>query len=174
MDYAANPFTALSLIAAPAVLTNACSVLVMSTSNRLARTIDRARELTRQLEAKHAAPDAGSVPSEDAQDALALRELQYAEKRALMLVRALQRFYFALSGFAGSAFLSILGAVIVTSLPSAVAKAFEVIAVLVGVGAVAAVVSGGLLLVHETRIALITLHEQSGHIQAKFAHHLKK
>ena len=32
-----NPFAALSLIVAPVILTNASSVLAMSTSNRLAR-----------------------------------------------------------------------------------------------------------------------------------------
>jgi hypothetical protein len=37
-----NPYAALSLIVAPAVLTNASSVLVLSTSNRLARAVDRA------------------------------------------------------------------------------------------------------------------------------------
>ena len=37
-----NPFTSLSLIAAPAVLTNASSVLALGTSNRFARAIDRA------------------------------------------------------------------------------------------------------------------------------------
>lgn len=45
-----NPFAILSLIVAPAILTNASSVLIMSTSNRLARTVDRARELSKQLE----------------------------------------------------------------------------------------------------------------------------
>jgi len=45
-----NPFAILSLIVAPAILTNATSVLVMSTSNRLARGVDRARELSKQLE----------------------------------------------------------------------------------------------------------------------------
>ena len=46
----ANPFAALSLIVAPAILTNASSILAMSTSNRLARAADRARELAKQLE----------------------------------------------------------------------------------------------------------------------------
>jgi hypothetical protein len=40
-----NPFAVLSLIVAPAILTNASCVLVMSTSNRLARVVDRARNL---------------------------------------------------------------------------------------------------------------------------------
>jgi len=50
MDPQVNPFAVLSLIVAPAVLTNASSVLAMSTSNRLARAVDRARELSKQLE----------------------------------------------------------------------------------------------------------------------------
>ena len=37
-----NPFTVLTFIAAPAVLTNASSVLALGTSNRFARVIDRA------------------------------------------------------------------------------------------------------------------------------------
>jgi Protein of unknown function (DUF2721) len=51
MDPHGNPFAAFSLIVAPAILTNAASVLVMSTSNRLARAVDRARDRARQLEA---------------------------------------------------------------------------------------------------------------------------
>ena len=55
-DLSQNPFALLSLIAAPAVLTNAASVLVMSTSNRLARVDDQARELAKRLEATHDLP----------------------------------------------------------------------------------------------------------------------
>jgi hypothetical protein len=55
MNPQVNPFAVLSLIVAPAVLTNACSVLVLSTSNRLARATDRVRELAKQLEAAAAA-----------------------------------------------------------------------------------------------------------------------
>ena len=41
-----NPFALLSLIAAPAVLTNAASVLALSTSNRFLRASERMRGLT--------------------------------------------------------------------------------------------------------------------------------
>ena len=47
MDPSANPFAALSLNVAPAILTNAFSVLAMSTGNRPARAADRGRELLR-------------------------------------------------------------------------------------------------------------------------------
>ena len=56
MDPQSNPFAVLSLIAAPAILTNCCSLLAMSTSNRLARAVDRAHELTKQLEEAGAWP----------------------------------------------------------------------------------------------------------------------
>jgi hypothetical protein len=45
-----NPFAALSFIAAPAVLTNAASVLAMSTSNRFLRASDRMRALGDRLD----------------------------------------------------------------------------------------------------------------------------
>src|SRR5262244_1821468 len=38
-----NPFAVLTLIAAPAVFTNASSVLALGTGNRLARVVDRTR-----------------------------------------------------------------------------------------------------------------------------------
>ena len=46
----ASPFAALSFIAAPAVLTNAASVLAMSTSNRFLRASDRMRQLADRLD----------------------------------------------------------------------------------------------------------------------------
>lgn len=78
----ANPFAALSLIVAPAILTNACSVLIMSTSNRFARTVDRARELARELE--------GSKALASPVAARRLRELTTTEERSLLLLRALR------------------------------------------------------------------------------------
>src|SRR5229473_6503272 len=44
-----NPFAVLTLIAAPAVFTNASSVLSLGTGNRLARVVDRTRALVKDL-----------------------------------------------------------------------------------------------------------------------------
>src|SRR3954467_1193785 len=44
-----NPFAVLTLIAAPAVFTNASSVLSLGTGNRLARVVDRTRVLVKDL-----------------------------------------------------------------------------------------------------------------------------
>src|SRR5713101_3155713 len=105
MDPPVNPFAVLSLIVAPAVLTNASSVLVMSTSNRLARAVDRARELSKQLE------EAGDLTSSEA--VRRLRELAATEQRSLMLLVALRSFYVALGSFASATLVSLLGAVMV-------------------------------------------------------------
>jgi hypothetical protein len=102
MDPQANPFAVLSLIVAPAILTNASSVLAMSTSNRLARAVDRARELSKQLE------EAGALASPEA--VRRLRELSATEQRSLMLLAALRSFYVALGSFASATLVSLLGA----------------------------------------------------------------
>src|SRR5256886_9982435 len=102
MDPSVNPFAVLSLIVAPAVLTNASSVLAMSTSNRLARAVDRARELSKQLE--------GSADLSSPEAARRFRELAAAEDRSVLLLRALQNIYFGLGAFALAALVRLLGA----------------------------------------------------------------
>ena len=161
MDPQSNPFAALSFIVAPAILTNASSVLTLSTSNRLARAVDRARELTTTLEATTA------LGSRSAQ--LDLQELAGAQQRMLMLIRALRAFYLALGGFASAALLSLLGAMLAPSPLGTFTAALELIVLVVGVSAVAALVRGALLLVHETRIAVSVLEERASQIQAEFS-----
>jgi hypothetical protein len=155
----ANPFAALSLIVAPAILTNASSVLAMSTSNRLARAADRARELARQLEE----PPAGSGATEATRR---LDELTAVEQRSIMLVRALRSFYVGLGAFAMATLVSLLGAVLVR-VSGVVVLVLELVAVAAGVIAVAALVHGSLLLVRETRIAVHVLHERATAVRAR-------
>ena len=158
---AANPFTALTLIAAPAILTNASSVLAMSTSNRLARAVDRARDLTRQLET---AEDL-TTPTARRQ----LRDLAAAEDRSLLLVRALRSAYVALSGFATAALVSLLGAVLLAFLPRAVGQTIEVASVVAGIVAVGGIVNAAQLLVRETRIAVERLSDRAEHVRERAA-----
>jgi hypothetical protein len=154
-----NPFAVLSLIVAPAILTNASSVLAMSTSNRLARAVDRARELSKQLE------QAENLESPEATRRLG--ELATAERRAAHLVSALQRFYIALGGFALAALVSLFGAVLAPiGLPSLVI-ALELAGVAAGLLAVGALMHGSLTLVRETRMALAVLQARAEQIQSR-------
>ncbi|MQA89698.1 MAG: DUF2721 domain-containing protein [Gemmatimonas sp.] len=156
-----NPFAILSFIVAPAILTNASSVLAMSTSNRLARAVDRARELSKQLE---------TTDGKDwAETDRRLRELSVAEHRALMLIQALRSFYTALGGFAAAALLSLLGAVIVRFEAERFTIALEIIAVGTGLFAVAALVHGSVMLVRETRLAVQVIRKRAENIRAHLA-----
>lgn len=156
-----NPFAALSLIVAPAVLTNASSILVLSTSNRLARAIDRARTLATQLEAPN------SIPSRFAP--LRLKELASSERRALMLLSALRLFYASLGAFAGAALTSLLGAALSEAEYGRPAATLELIAVGAGFIGVAGLVLGCVLLLRETRIAVLVVSEEALLLRDHFA-----
>ncbi len=154
-----NPFAVLSLIVAPAVLTNAASVLAMSTSNRLARAVDRGRDLSRQLE------DGGDLASPEA--ARRLRELTVTESRTLMLVAALRSEYVALGGFASATLVSLLGAVMVPLGLPEIVRVLEIAGVLTGLVAVGALVHGSVILVRETRAVVELLHERAAWLHAR-------
>lgn len=161
----ANPFAALSLIVAPAIMTNACTVLVMSTSNRLARTADRARELSREIE--------GPEVVSDHVAARRLKELATAERRSLLLLRALRSVYIALSGFSTAALASLLGATFVSAGQTAVTVALESLAIFSGAVAVASLIYASVLLVRETRLAVAVLQERAAFAQLRSRHGYK-
>jgi hypothetical protein len=154
-----NPFAVLSLIVAPAILTNASSVLIMSTSNRLARGADRARELSKQLE------ETADLESPDAKRRL--RELTAAEQRTLLLLHALRSFYVALGAFAFAAFVSLLGAVFAPIKLAAVILPLELAGVVAGMIAVGALVYGSMLLFRETRIAVQVISERAATVRER-------
>lgn len=159
MDPSANPFAVMSLIVAPAILTNACSVLAMSTSNRLARAVDRARDLSKQLES-----GAGSAGPETERR---FSELQVSEERALLLLRALRSLYAALGGFALAALVSLLGAIVVPLQYESTVLMLEFGAVATGLLAVAALIHGASLLVRETRLAVQVLSDRANQVRAR-------
>ncbi len=154
-----NPFAALSLIVAPAIMTNACTVLAMSTSNRLARTADRARELSREIEGPEVVPDDVAARRS--------RDLGTAEARSLLLLRALRSVYVALSGFATAALASLLGATFIAAGPGAITVSLESVAILAGAIAVASLIYASVLLVRETRLAVASLQARAAAAQLR-------
>src|SRR5207244_8741946 len=141
-----NPFALLTFIVAPAILTNASSVMALGTSNRFARAIDRARALSSQVEGKENDPDP--------EVALRTRQLRYAERRALLLVRALTAFYLSVGSFAAASLVSLLGAVFVVAHQELLRQVTLVVALGAGMAGVRGLVAGSALLVGETGMAL--------------------
>jgi hypothetical protein len=157
----ANPFAILTFIAAPAILTNASSVMSLGTSNRYARAVDRARSLAALLEKR---PD-----DVDAETRLRLRQLDVAERRVLLLVRALTSFYLAMGSFAAASLASLFGATFVALGLGVAREAALVVAMVSGIGGVGGLVSGSALLVWETRMTLRILAEEGAFVRQQLA-----
>ena len=95
-----NPFAVLTAVVAPAVLTNACSVLALGTANRIARVVDRTRVVSAHF---------ATLSPDPAEHAAQMRQLERLRGRAQMLLRALRLFYASLGSFASSALISVIG-----------------------------------------------------------------
>jgi hypothetical protein len=153
MDPLTNPFAVLTFIAAPAILTNASSVMALGTSNRFARAIDRARSLSAELGTRQPVPEALGR--------LRLRQLRIANRRALILVRALTAFYVSLGAFAAASLTSLVGAAFAVSHLEVPRVVVMVVAFACGVVGVGGLVTGSVLLVWESRLTFAILREET-------------
>lgn len=149
----ANPFAVLTFIAAPAILTNASSVMALGTSNRFARAVDRARAVARELEAQ--------PPPPEPIFRLRTNQLRYGTRRVLLLVRALTAFYASLGAFAAASLASLLGAVLVITHHDTGRDAAMLIAFGCGLLGIGGLVGGASVLVLESRLTLAILREES-------------
>ena len=147
-----NPFAVLTAIVAPAILTNACSVLSLGTSNRLARVVDRTRIVASEISSHER-----GTPAYQAWVA----QLEGLQIRAQLLLNALRAFYSALGAFAAGALVSVIGAVAVFYDRKLVFRSAAVAAIATGTFAVVALVRGSIVVVQETRIAIRNLAEEA-------------
>jgi len=146
----ANPFTVLSYVGGPALLTNASSLFVLSTSNRFARAIDRSRFLSEALGSSSAGRWTAHYRD----------ELVTVSKRLGIIARAMTGFYFAAAMFALATLASIAGAV-VAELASVAPNLIGVLAVACGLAGFAGFVTGAVSLVAESRLAMRSLAKES-------------
>ncbi len=155
-----KPFTSLSLIAAPAVLTNASSVLALGTSNRFARAIDRARALSVLLEKEQVTDDPMMI--------MRVRHLNRLERRALLLLYALRVFYLALGSFAVSGLISLLGASVASSTHHIIFRVILMVGLVTGMVGVGGLVFGCSILVEQTRLAVKNVGEEATLVRERF------
>jgi hypothetical protein len=149
----ANPLSILTFIAAPAILTNASSVMALGTSNRFARAIDRARALSAQVRGRENDPDP--------ENALHFRQLRTAEKRTLILVRALTAYYISVGSFAAASLVSLLAAVFFVAHQEWLRHICLALGLFAGAVGVGSLVAGSALLVWETQLALRILRDET-------------
>lgn len=147
-----SPFAVLTLIAAPAVFTNASSVLSLGTGNRLARVVDRTRTLVKDLQ---------GAEIDSATRTLWISHLGRLERRGALLVRAMSFFYGAIGCFAAASVVSILGASVVAGQHKWIFQTIVVISFVLGTVGFTGLAVGCSFLVTETRLAIQSMNEEA-------------
>jgi hypothetical protein len=154
-----NPFAVLTAVVAPAILTNACTVLSLGTGNRVARVVDRRRMVDETL---------ASLPEGSPERGMRLAELERLRHRSRLLLKALRLLYAALGGFAGSALIAVTGSAMAFYNQKVLFQALAAVGLIVGVASVAALVAASVTLVSEVRLALDSIEvEESEHAGLK-------
>jgi len=155
---AQNSFGIVTFIAAPALLTNASSVLAMSTINRMLAT----RELMHKLYMKS---EEGKQSEEEA--AHTIKKVDRVEKQAELLFRALRSIYLALAAFASATLVTLLGAVTASFQNAILLELLVGFGVALGIFGVGGLVTGCGRLFHATQISLLNIHDEAALIRLR-------
>ena len=156
MDPSSSPFVVFTIIAAPAVLTNAASVMSLTTSNRLARAVDRSRVILAELaEHKDPPPDVRARKT---------RQIELLRQRALLLTRALGWYQLAISSFALATLIALAGTVLHYLEPRFLGQAALILSLGSAIVGVSAIAVGALRVVYETRLSYDLLREDTAEV----------
>jgi hypothetical protein len=154
-----NPFAVLTTVVAPAILTNASSVLCLGTGNRIARVVDR----TRAIMAEMPGIEVGTVEYQSR-----MQQLARLGERSTLLLRALRIFYATLGAFAAAALIAVIGSAFSLYDWPLLFYGTAGLGLLIGAGAVTGLVSGCVLMVQETRIAVAFIAEEAAVARSRY------
>ncbi len=149
----------------PAVLISACAALILSTSVRLGRVVDRVRALSDRFE-EMAHKEAREVVLLDERLELTFTQLDQLTSRARHLQRAMTTFYVALGMFVGTSV-----AIGFVGLTGQVGGAFQWFPIVLGMVGAALLFVGTLLLGFEATIALRSIHGEMDFLWKLGRHH---
>lgn len=141
----------LTAMVTPALLISATGSLVLSTSTRLGRVIDRVRQLEERLSELIYAPNKNEVPLYDKRVEVMVDLLDKITTRARILQRAMQAFYYGLGMF------------VLTSVTIAVAaffNAYRWVPIPVGIVGIMCLFWGSMMMLRETRMATATVNAE--------------
>jgi hypothetical protein len=150
------PFAALTFVAAPALLTNASSVLALSTINRMLRTRDRMHELFNESEA--------GVQTDDKR--IRLRAVtDRVEKQAVLLLNALHSIYLALAAFASATLVTLLGTGVAAFHAGIWVNVMALVGLLLGFFGAGGLVLGCANLFRATQLSLVNIRDEAALIR---------
>ena len=141
----------LTAMITPALLISATGSLVLSTSTRLGRVVDRVRALEVRLGEMIYAEDKSQIPLYERRVEVVVDLLDLVTSRSRLLQRAMTTFYYGLMLF------------ILTSVAIAVVGIFNVyrwMPIPIGIIGIMFLFAGSLLMLKETRMATATINEE--------------
>ena len=153
-----SPLSALTFVAAPALLTNASSVLALGTINRMLHTRGRMHELfVESKAARHTIEERKHC-----------REVtDRVERQAAVLLTALHSIYFALASFASATLVTLLGAAVAVLLDGLWVHAMALFGLLLGFLGAGGLVLGCVSLFRATRLSLVNIRDEAAVIRAR-------
>jgi hypothetical protein len=147
----------LSAMITPAVLISASASLIMATSSRLIRAVDRTREASARFAELAASEGADPHPSDERRMLFAMLDLNTT--RARLLQRALAGLYRALGAFVATS--AAIGVVAATG------RHWAWLPIVIGLGGAGLLLYASALLVREARIALVALEREMDFVWAQ-------
>lgn len=139
----------LTAMITPAVLISACGSMILSTSTRLGRVVDRVRALSDKLEELALKP--ASETGE--RQAIIFSQLDKLTSRARILQRAMVSFYLCLGMFVATSVA--IGVVAIVG-----RSRYTLVPVIFGITGACFLFYGSILLIFEARLALSTIHAE--------------
>jgi Protein of unknown function (DUF2721) len=149
MDGVSSALAVLTAMITPAVLISACGTMILSTSTRLGRVVDRVRTLSDRLE--ELARVKPEMELYEERRAVIFTQLDKLTSRARLLQRCMTVFYMALGIFVSTSVA--IGAVAVSGRPG-----YNWVPVVTGLIGACFLFYGSILLIFEARLALSTIH----------------
>ena len=151
-----NPFAILTFIAAPAILTNAASVLAMSTINRMLRTRERMHQLFKESENVVVATNPQFIA-----------QVSRAEQQGLLLLTALHWIYVAIGSFAAASLVTLIGAGVGQLGNNFLMRIIVGAGLLLGVSGIGGLIGGCVNLFKATQLSLVNIREEAELIRAR-------
>ena len=150
MDPMSSAVAVLTAMITPAVLISACGSMILSTSSRLGRVVDRVRALSDKLE------ELAQKRAEDSKErqGVIFAQLDKLTSRARILQRSMVAFYLATGMFVATS----VAIGVVAVIPSS--PHYNLVPVIVGLGGACFLFYGSMLLIFEARLALSTIHAE--------------
>lgn len=150
MDALSSSLAVLTAMITPAVLISASGTMILSTSMRLGRVIDRVRSLSDRLQ--RLSPDGSEAEFFEERRAMLFDQLDKLTSRSRLLQRALTTFYLSVGVFVATS--------VAVGVVSFFGGRFGWVPVALGLIGALFLFYGSMLLVFEARLALSTTHAE--------------